>query len=80
MYDRRIDSKAHTFGDEGVYDEDAMVWWDHETESLWSQWTAAAFSGAYKGVRLTLIAAPVETWTDWTARYSDSLVLDVPLR
>ena len=59
MHDRRIDGKAHTFGNYGSLYMSAMTWFDHETESLWSQPIGTALSGPYEGVRLEMIPAAV---------------------
>ena len=42
----------HTFGNQGGLFLQAMVWWDHETESFWSQPTGLGIVGEYAGVRL----------------------------
>ena len=55
MHDRRIDGRAHTFGNYGALYKRAMTWYDHETDSTWSQPIGTAMAGAYKGVRLEMI-------------------------
>jgi hypothetical protein len=52
-----------------------MVWWDHETESFWSQPTGQAVLGEYAGVRLEGIPASVEPWHTWFTEHPDSIVL-----
>lgn len=66
---------AHTFGNEGGLYRRAMVWWDHETESFWSQPTGQAILGDYAGVRLQGIPAAIEPWSAWFGEHPDTLVL-----
>ena len=75
MYDRRVDGEALVFGNEGAYYDDALVFWDHETETLWTQWTGTGLEGALKGVRLALIPTPLLSWTEWREEHPESLVL-----
>jgi hypothetical protein len=53
-----------------------MVWWDHETESFWSQPTGQAIHGPYAGVRLEGIPASVQPWSSWLTEHPDTLLLD----
>ena len=76
MHDRRIDGVAHTFGNQGALFLSAMVWWDHETESLWTQPTGTAILGDYAGVRLEGIPASIEPWKAWLSEHPDTLVLE----
>ncbi len=76
MHDRRIDGVAHTFGNYGALYIRAMTWYDHETESVWSQPLGTAIQGSYKGVRLEMIPAEVVPWTTWEKEHPDTLVLD----
>ena len=78
MDDRRIDDKAMVFGDSGLRIDDAIVFWDHETESLWEQWRGLAFEGDWRGIRLVRLAAPTLRWSDWLAEEPDTLVLVRP--
>ena len=54
-----------------------MVWWDHETQSLWSQPTGTAIEGPLAGVRLDGIPAAVQRWGAWLTEHPDtSLLMD----
>ena len=57
VHDRRIDGKPHAFGNYTALYMNAMTWYDHETQSLWSQPVATAIDGPYKGVGLKMIPA-----------------------
>ena len=66
-----------TLGNQGALFMRAMTWWDHETDSIWSQPWGAAIDGELKGTRLELIPAAIEPLQSWTGRHGDSLVLVV---
>ena len=55
----------------------AMTWWDHETDSIWSQPWGMAISGQLEGTELELIPAGIVPWGTWLADHPDSLVLKV---
>jgi hypothetical protein len=76
VHDRRIDGKVHTFGNYGALYKRAMTWYDHETDSLWSQPIGTAMSGTYKGVRLEMIPTEVVPWGTWRREHPQTLVLD----
>ena len=56
----------------------AMTWYDHETDTLWSQPNGTALKGEYAGLRLALIAASIEPWGTWKRDNPDTLVLAGP--
>ncbi len=76
MHDRRIDGRAHTFGNYGALYKRAMTWYDHETDSTWSQPIGTAMAGPYKGVRLEMIPVEVVPWETWKQEHPDTLALD----
>ena len=80
MHDRRIDGKTHTFGNFGVLYMQAMTWWDHETDSVWSQPIGTAIQGSYRGTRLVMIPAAVVPWGTWRAEHPETLVLEADSR
>ena len=53
----------------------AMTWWDHSTESSWSQPWGTAIDGPLKGTALTLIPASIVPWSTWLAEHPDTTVL-----
>ena len=57
VHDRRIDGEAQIFGNQGALFMRAMTWWDHKTESIWSQPWGMAIDGPLEGTRLKLIPA-----------------------
>lgn len=75
MHDRRIDGTPHVFGNEGALFKNAMTWWDHETQSIWSQPWGAAIDGPLEGTRLTLVPFDLVPWGVWRDRHPDTVVL-----
>ena len=55
----------------------AMTWWDHETNSIWSQPWGAAIEGPLEGTRLEMIPAQIIPWGTWLADHPETLLLDV---
>lgn len=53
----------------------AMTWWDHQTESVWSQVWGQAIAGPLKGTTLALIPASIVPWGTWKAEYPDTLAM-----
>ena len=53
----------------------AMTWYDHETESLWSQPWGRAIRGPLKGVELFLLPFQLTTWEQWKQAHPDTLVM-----
>jgi hypothetical protein len=53
----------------------AMTWYDHETESTWSQPVGLAFRGPLKGTQLELLPFQLTTWSNWVASYPQTLVM-----
>ncbi|NIS82272.1 MAG: DUF3179 domain-containing protein [Anaerolineales bacterium] len=75
MHDRRIDGVPHTFGNAGALFMTAMTWWDHETQSIWSQPWGRAIRGTYKGVELFLLPSQVTSWESWRTEHPDTLAM-----
>lgn len=78
MYVRRVRGKETTFGVSGALWRDALVMYDRDTESYWSQVNATAISGEMKGETLEEIPSMVTTWGEWKAAHPDTLVLQKP--
>lgn len=53
----------------------AMTWFDHQTQSIWSQPWGRAIAGEYKGVELFLLPSQVTTWASWRAEHPDTLAM-----
>ena len=65
----------HTFGNAGALVMNAMTWFDHETDSIWSQPIGQAFRGPLKGTQLELLPFQLTTWSNWVESYPETLVM-----
>ena len=54
----------------------AMTWFDHETNSIWSQPWGIAISGPLKGTRLDMLPFSLAPWASWRAEHPDTLALN----
>ncbi len=75
LHDRRIDGEIQVFDNAGALFMNAMTWYDHETESVWSQPWGRAIQGKLKGVELFLLPSQVTTWANWKAEYPETLAM-----
>ena len=75
VHDRRVDGEALTFGKQGALFKRAMTWWDHKTESVWSQPCGTAIGGPLEGTALTLIPASVVPWPTWLDEHPETTVM-----
>ena len=71
-----VDGQELTFGVSGKLIMNALVMYDHQTTSLWSQFLGQAVKGPLAGTSLTLIASQLTTWGAWTDQHPDTKVLD----
>ena len=78
MYSRELDGKTYTFGVSGKLWRDALLMYDHGTQSLWSHITGEAIRGTLKGKRLKMLASmPQIAWKTWRMNYPKTRVLSV---
>ena len=56
----------------------AMTWWNHETESIWSQPWGMPIAGELEGTRLKLLPAAIVSWDAWLADHPETSVLQSP--
>ena len=75
MHDRRIDGETAVFGNATSLFMFAMTWWDHQTESIWSQPWGRAIQGPLQGVALFLLPSQLTTWSAWRAEHPQTLVM-----
>ncbi len=74
-HDRRLDGEVMTFGNQGALFMTAMTWFDHATESVWSQPWGSAITGPLAGKSLTQIPSEVLLYGAWLERHPDTKVL-----
>ncbi len=53
----------------------AMTWYDHQTNSIWSQPWGRAIRGPLKGIQLFLLPSQVTTWDNWRTAHPNTLVM-----
>jgi hypothetical protein len=75
VYDRRVGEQTLSFGVSGRLYHGNLLLYDRQTESLWSQITAAAVAGRLTGAKLTPLPFVITTWQQWQQQYPHTLVL-----
>jgi hypothetical protein len=75
VYSRELADRVLEFGVSGKLIRNALVMYDRQTESLWSQVLGKAIRGDLKGQELTFLPSWQTTWEDWKARHPDTLAL-----
>ena len=75
MYSRIIDEKEYTFGVSGKLIMNVLVMYDRQTDTLWSQLLGEAVEGRLQGTKLEFLPSLQTTWSDWKARYPNTLAL-----
>ena len=80
-YDRRAADRVLDFGTSGLLYNSALVMYDRQTESLWSQFTAQAVIGELTGTTLDVFPVSTVSWVDWrdaTPRRAGAVQTDRP--
>ena len=81
-FDRRIiaggTNQTLTFGVSGMLRHNDMVMYDHQTESWWQQAIGTAILGDLNGTTLKALPGWMESWSEFTDRNPDGLVLAPP--
>ncbi len=75
MYSREVDGQILEFGVSGKLIRNALVMYDRQTDSLWSQILGVAVDGPLSGARLDFFASKLTTWQAWRAEHPDTLAL-----
>ncbi|MEZ5038972.1 MAG: DUF3179 domain-containing protein [Saprospiraceae bacterium] len=70
-----FDGKKQTFGVSGLLYNNNLLFYDWETESLWSQMMGQAVTGAASGKKLSQIPVEHTTWAAWKTRHPETKVL-----
>ena len=76
VFAREVEGRELTFGVSGKLIMNAVVLYDHQTDTLWSQFLTEAVKGELTGRRLELLPSQLTTWEAWAERYPDTLALD----
>ncbi len=75
VFAREVNGQELTFGVSGKLIMNAVVLYDRQTDTLWSQFLAAAVDGPQKGTKLELIPSQLTTWEAWTEQFPDTKLL-----
>lgn len=75
MFDRRIKGEEYTFGVSGLLYESDLLFYDHQTDSLWSQIEGRAVTGKMSGAELKLLASLNTTWGYWREKHPGAKAL-----
>jgi hypothetical protein len=77
VFDRSIDGQTRSFGVSGLLYKSDVLFYDRETESLWSQIKASAVTGPAEGARLRVLRSQMTRWQDWRTRHPATSVLSL---
>ena len=77
VYARQVAGQELTFGVSGKLIMNAVVMFDHQTDTLWSQFLSLGVDGPLAGTRLELLPALQTDWKTWLELHPDTLMLDV---
>lgn len=78
MYARNVAGREIELGVSGKLYKDALVMYDRETGTLWTQVDGSALRGPLAGSRLEEVPAMQTTWKVWKQLHPDTLVLRKP--
>ncbi|HBR95803.1 MAG TPA: hypothetical protein DD979_00280 [Gammaproteobacteria bacterium] len=74
-FSAQVGERELQFGVSGLLYQSDVLFYDRETESLWSQIMGQAVSGELRGQSLTGLPVFHTSWADWRERYPHTLVL-----
>lgn len=75
VFDRRVGGKPRSFGVSGLLYLSDVLFYDRETESLWSQIHSRAVTGPALGERLRMLRSEMALWGQWKAAHPGTSVL-----
>ena len=75
---RKLEGRVLEFGVSGLLYNSNFLFYDRQTESLWSQFEGKALSGRLKGKVLERLPIHQEVLATWLQRFSEAKVLDRP--
>jgi hypothetical protein len=67
--------KTLTFGISGLLYQSDVLFYDHQTESLWSQLEMKAVTGEMIGTKFEIFPSVLATWKEWKGEHPNTLVL-----
>ncbi len=75
VFKRDIKGKSLTFGISGLLYQSDVLFYDHQSESLWSQLEMKAVTGKMAGRKFEIFPSVLATWKEWKEKYPQTLVL-----
>ncbi len=75
VFKRDFRRKTLTFGISGLLYKSDVLFYDHETESLWSQFEMKAVTGEMIGTKFKIFSSVLATWKGWKGKHPSTLVL-----
>ncbi len=75
VFSRKINSSELSFGVSGLLYQSDVLFYDHQSESLWSQLMKKAVSGKKSGSELIILPFIMSKWKDWKINNPESLIL-----
>ena len=78
LYDPVVDGRRLTFGVTGLLYKRNVIFYDHETASLWSQLLSEAVAGPMAGTPLPVLPIMDTMWGEWRRAHPKTLVLSFP--
>jgi Protein of unknown function (DUF3179) len=73
-----IQGRRYRFGVSGRVYKSNLLFYDYETDSLWSQLLSQAVTGPLTGTRLAWLPAQNTTWGAWKTEHPETLVMSFP--
>lgn len=74
-FDREVNGTLYDFGTSGRLYNSALVMYDRQTGSWWSQVLGLAIVGELTGTQLTFLPAAIVSWAEFRTAHPDGLVL-----
>jgi hypothetical protein len=75
VFASEVRGKRAVFGVSGLIYNNNLLFYDHDTESLWSQIMMQAVTGPLQGTSLKRLPSHHTTWGHWLQTHPDSLLL-----
>ncbi len=75
VFDRNIGGQELTFGISGLLYQSDVLFYDHQSNSLWSQLEMKAVSGPKAGTSMEVLPSVLATWAEWKKKHPNTLVL-----
>jgi len=75
VFERTVDGRVLEFGTTGKLKDSNLIMYDRQTETWWQQFTGEAIVGDMTGAELTLVAARLQSWAEFSEENPNGRVL-----